>query len=323
MSGTGWSGITIHFAHPAYRLAECFAKRKTGIAHFQSWTREDLRQRIGEADVLVCSGFWDNALLDQPRKLRFIQVCAAGYDAFDLDALKARGIRLANASGVNVNAVSEHAIALVLAFTRKLGEARDNQRQAIWRGMISEIAAREDELGGKTMLIYGLGAIGRRLAKLARAFDVRVIGIRQDVSKGADAVDELHGPEALHALLPRADIVVLTCPLTEKTRGLIGQAELAAMQPTALLVNVARGGCVDETALIEALGDGTIAGAGIDVTTTEPLDPSSPLWGIDNVILTPHTAGETQRYEENVIDILQENLKRLAAGRGDLLNGIV
>jgi len=323
MSGTDWSAITIHFAHPAYRLAERFAGRGTGTPHFQSWTREDMATRIGETEVLVISGYWDNALLDAAKRLRFIQVCAAGYDAFDLAALKARGIRLANASGVNVNAVSEHAMALVLAFTRKLAEARDNQRKAHWRGMISDIAAREDELAGKTMLIYGLGAIGQRLAKLARAFDMRVIGIKQDLSKGADGVDELHGPEALPLLLPRADVVVLTCPLTEKTRGLIGKAELAAMKPTALLVNVARGPCVDEAALIDALEEGAIAGAGIDVTTVEPLDPSSPLWGFDNVILTPHTAGETQMYEENVIDILQENLKRLAVGRNDLLKGIV
>lgn len=318
-----WKEITIHFAHPAYRLAECFAGRNTPIAHFQTWTREDMATRIGEAEVLVTSGFWDNALLDAASRLRFIQVCAAGYDAFDLAALKARGIRLANASGVNVNAVSEHAMALVLAFTRKLGEARDNQKKAFWRGMISDIARREDELAGKTMLIYGLGAIGRRLAKLARAFDMLVIGIKQDLSKGADAVDELHGPDVLDALLRKADIVALTCPLTEKTRGLIGTTQLAAMKPTALLVNVARGPCVDEAALIEALRAGAIAGAGIDVTTVEPLDAASPLWGLENVVLTPHTAGETRAYEENVIDILQENLKRIAAGRADLLKGIV
>ena len=188
MTAKSSSDITIQFAHPAYRLAERFAARHTGIAHFQSHDRADLKARIGEADVLVISGFWDNSLLQDAAKLRFIQVCAAGYDAFDQDALKARGIRLANASGVNVNAVSEHAMALVLGFTRKLGEARDNQKKAFWRGMISDIARREDELPGKTMLIYGLGAIGTRLAKLARAFGMRVIGIKRDVAQGNDAV---------------------------------------------------------------------------------------------------------------------------------------
>lgn len=320
---TDWTAITIHFAHPAYRLAECFAGRATGLAHFQTWNRADMQAGIGAADVLVTSGLWDNALLARADRLRFIQVCAAGYDAFDLDALKARGIRLANASGVNVNAVSEHAMALVLAFTRKLAEARDNQKRAFWRGMISEIARREDELPGKTMLIYGLGAIGTRLARLARAFGLRVIAIRRDVAQASEAVDELHGPEALLSLLPRCDFVVLACPLTDATRGLIGRQALEAMRPSAYLVNVARGGCIDEAALIAALGEGRIAGAGIDVTETEPLDPASPLWTFDNVILTPHTAGETQAYEKNVIAILEENLKRLAAGRSDLLKGIV
>lgn len=320
---TDWTATTIHFAHPAYRLAECFAGRATRLAHFQTWNRADMQARIGAADVLVTSGLWDNALLARADRLRFIQVCAAGYDAFDLEALKARGIRLANASGINVNAVSEHAMALVLAFTRKLAEARDNQKRAFWRGMISEIARREDELPGKTMLIYGLGAIGTRLARLARAFGLRVIAIRRDVAQASEAVDELHGPEALLSLLPRCDFVVLACPLTDATRGLIGRQALEAMRPSAYLVNVARGGCIDEAALIAALGEGRIAGAGIDVTETEPLDPASPLWTFDNVILTPHTAGETQAYEKNVIAILEENLKRLAAGRSDLLKGIV
>ena len=173
------------------------------------------------------------------------------------------------------------------------------------------------------MLIYGLGAIGTRLAKLARAFGMRVIGIKRDVTQGNDAVDELHPPEALLSLLPACDFVVLTCPLTPETRGLIGAAQFDAMKPSAILINVARGPCVDEAQLIEALRKGLIAGAGIDVTETEPLDAASPLWGFDNVILTPHTAGETQAYEENVLDILQDNLKRLAAGRRDLLKGIV
>ncbi len=323
MTASAGQDVTIHFAHPAYRLAERFAARDTGVGHFQTWDRAALKARIGEADVLVISGFWDNALLNHAKRLRFIQVCAAGYDAFDLDALKARGIRLANASGVNVNAVSEHAMALVLAFTRKLAEARDNQKKAFWRGMISEIARREDELPGKTMLIYGLGAIGSRLARLARAFGVRVIGIKRNVTQGNDAVDELHGPGDLLSLLPQSDFLVLTCPLTPETRGLIGAPQFAAMKPSAVLINVARGPCVDEAALIEALRKGRIAGAGIDVTEAEPLDAASPLWRFDNVILTPHTAGETQAYEENVIDILQENLKRLAAGRTDLLKGIV
>ncbi len=305
---------TIHFAHPAYRFAERMVPRRTGLASYQTWTLDDTRARIGEADVLVLSGFWRNDLLAQAPRLRFIQGCAAGYDQFDRAALAARGIRLANASGVNANAVSEHAIALLLALTRQLHTGRDHQRTAHWRGMISEIGRREEELPGKTMLLVGLGRIGSRIAMLAKAFGMTVIAIRREVSAPAADVDEVHPRNALPMLLARADVVVLACPLNEDTRRIIDEQALAAMKPTAYLINVARGGCVEEAALIEALRSGRIAGAGIDVTDPEPPDPASPLWTLENVLLTSHTGGETRRYEENVIDLLLDNLERLASG---------
>ena len=158
--------ITVHFAHPAYQLAAAFDARGTGIASFQSWTRGEMRDRIGDGDVMVCTGFWDNALLPQAEKLKFIQVCGAGYDAFDLDAVGAQGIRLSNSSGCNVNAVSDHAMALLLSLTRQIHTGRDNQHKPQWRGMISDLSQREDELPGKTMLIIGAGQIGARVAVL-------------------------------------------------------------------------------------------------------------------------------------------------------------
>ncbi|NNE22348.1 MAG: D-2-hydroxyacid dehydrogenase, partial [Rhizobiales bacterium] len=257
------------------------------------------------------------------KRLRFVQVCAAGYDQFDLAAIEAAGIRMANASGVNKNAVSEHAMALILALTRQIHIARDNQRNHHWRGMISEFARREDELPGKTMLIFGVGQIGQRTAKLAKAFDMTVIGIRRDISEPLAAVDELYGPADFPSLIPRADVVVLCCPLTPQTTHLMNAATLAAMKPSAYLVNVARGACVDETALIAALDAGAIAGAGIDTTGAEPLAGDSALWSLENVVLTPHTGGETRKYEDNVIDILLDNVDRLTGGETALRNQIV
>lgn len=216
--------ITIHFAHPAYQLSALFERRRTGIKHFQTWTREDLRTRIGEGDVLVISGYWNNDLLPAADRLRFIQVCGAGYDMFDQDAVRAKGIRLAHASGINVNGVSDHAMALLLALTRQIHTSRDNQRQAHWRGMISDLDQREDELPGKTMLIFGLGKIGGRLAKLAKAFGMTVIGIKRDTANPVEHVDELYPSAALADLLPRADVTVLTCPLTPQTRNVIDAA---------------------------------------------------------------------------------------------------
>jgi phosphoglycerate dehydrogenase-like enzyme len=214
-------------------------------------------------------------------------------------------------------------MALILALSRKLPEARDNQAKHFWRGMIGDLTRREDELGGKTLLIVGLGRIGGRLTQLAKAFDLRVIATRRDPAAGASGADEVHGMDRLANLLPRADFVALTCPLTPETIGLIDEAALAAMKPSSFLVNVARGRCVDEAALIEAIAAGRIAGAALDCTHDEPLPAASPLWGMENVFITPHTAGETRRYEDNVLDLLQDNLDRLWRGETNLRNQIV
>lgn len=319
----GDGDIVIHFAHPAYRLAECFARRDTAISHFQTEDHAKTLARIGEGHVLVLSGLWSNDMLDAAANLRYIQVCAAGYDQFDRDALRAKGLRLANGSGVNRNAVSDHAMAMILALSRQIHTGRDRQRERIWRGMISDIDRREEELEGKRILIYGLGAIGSRLARLARAFGMQVIGIKRDLADHDGSADELRPPADFLATLAEVDILVLTCPLTPQTENLVDAAALACMKPTAYLINVARGRCVEEEALAEALGSAAIAGAGIDTFIEEPLPADSPLWGMENALITPHTAGETRRYEENVIDILLTNLRRLQGGDGSLVNRIV
>jgi phosphoglycerate dehydrogenase-like enzyme len=315
--------LTICFAHVAYQMAATFEKRNTGITYFQAWTPEEVSARISEADVLVVSGFWRNDLLDSGQRLRFIQSIGAGYDQFPLEELRRRGIRLASAQGVNQNAVSEHAMAHVLALARFIHTGRDNQHRRHWRGMISDIPKREDELGGKTMLIVGLGGIGSRLARLARAFDMRVLATKRNLATAQVEVDALHTPDQLPNLLPQADFVVLTCPLTPETENLIDVEALALMKPTAYLINMARGRCVDEPAMLEALKSGQIAGAGIDHFWDEPLPEGSPFWDMANVLITPHTGGETQMYESNVIDILLENLDRLWRGETELYNQIV
>ena len=313
----------LHFAHAAYRFDKIYPDRGQGAGFFQSTDRDDTAARIGEGHVLVTSGFWSNDMLSDAANLKYIQVCAAGYNNFDLDALKDRGIILCNGTGVNMNAVSEHAMGLLLALTRHIHLGRDRQHRHDWRPMIADRATREEELPGKTMVIYGLGTIGGRLARLAKAFDMRVIGMRRDTAADPGACDELRHPKDLHAALAEADVVVLTCPLTDETANLMDAAAFDAMKPSAYFVNVARGGCHDEAALIDALATGKIAGAGIDVTVEEPLAESSPLWDFDNAIVTPHSAGETRAYEDNVLDILVENLDRLWADDTDLRNRIV
>ena len=314
--------LTICFAHVAYRMGERFALRNTGLRSFEVRSLDELETRIGEADVLLVSGLWRNELIAKAPKLAFIQSISAGVDQYSREALSAAGIRLASAQGVNERAVAEHAIALILALARQIPQGRDNQTARRWRGMISDIASREDELGGKTLVIVGMGRIGSRLATIAKAFDMRVIGIKRDPSRGQGAADAVVAPDKLLDVLPQADFVALTCPLTPETEKLIDARAFAAMKPSAYLINVARGRVVDEPALVEALEKGAIAGAAVDCVWEEPLPESSPLWTTNNILITPHTAGETRRYEDNVIDLLLENLDRLWRGETVLKNGV-
>lgn len=315
--------LTICFAHVAYRFAERYGQRGGTLKHFEVRSLDELEALIGEADVLLVSGMWRNHLAAKAPRLKFIQSISAGVDQYDRGVLAGAGIRLASAQGANANAVSEHAISLILAIARRLPEARDNQARKHWRGMIGDLTRREDELGGKTLLVVGIGRIGGRLARLAKAFGMNVIGLRQDPSKGSEGADEIHGMDQLMAQLPRADYVALTCALTPETRGLMGAAQFAAMKPASILVNVARGAVCVEADLVAALASGHLDAAALDVTAEEPLAEASPLWTMPNVFITPHTGGETRAYEGNVLDLMDENLARLRRGEATLKNQIV
>ncbi len=315
--------ITICFAHAAYQMKARFDARNTGIKSFQVWAYDELQKRVGEVDVVVVSGMWKNDLIPAAGKLKFIQSISSGMDQYSKEQLAAKQVRLASAAGVNARAVAEHAIALILAVARRLPEARDNQHKKMWRGMIGDLTQREDELGGKTLLVVGMGRIGAHLAKLAKAFDMKVVGIRRDPKQGTNGADSIHGMAELVKLVPQADIVALTCALTPETTGLMSGAAFSAMKPSSMFVNVARGKVADEGALIETMKAGKIWAAALDVTAEEPLPAASPLWTMPNVFITPHTAGETRAYEDNVLDILMDNLDRLWKGEAALRNQVL
>ena len=317
------SSIRICAAHAVYQLETTLHACAPDIACFTVRNKDELKAQIAEADVVVASMMWDNALIPAAKQLKFIQSVSAGTDQYDKAALAAHGIRLASAAGVNGRAVAEHAMGLLLALKRHIHTGRDHQAKRHWRGMIGEIARREDEIGDKTMIIVGMGRIGSALARRAKAFDMHVIGVRRDPMAGAGGADEVFATRDLPGLLPRADVVVLACPLTPETERLLDRQALAVMKPTATLINVARGKVVDEAALVAALAEGRIAAAGIDVTEVEPLDAASPLWAMPNVLITPHTAGETQAYEANVVEILLENLEKQWRGESRLRNEVV
>lgn len=315
--------IKVCFGHPAYQVADAFKKIRPDINSYEVRTAEEFNARISEADVVVCSGLWKNDLLPQAKKLRFIQSISAGVNQYDAALLKAAGIRLASAQGANKNAVSDHTMSLILAMSRRLPEARDNQKKRFWRPMQSNFGTREDELAGKTLVVVGVGAIGARVIRLAKAFEMHVIGVRRNVAASTAGSDEIYSFKELHKVLPRADFVALNCPLTDDTRHLIDEAALSKFKSSAYLVNLARGGCVDEPALIRALKAGQLRGAALDCTDSEPLPENSELWSMPNVLITPHTGGETVEYEINVAQLLATNLDRLWADETVLVNQVV
>ncbi len=315
--------VTIGFAHPAYQVQAEFLNRRNDIRTLLATSSQALEAMIPEIDVLVVSGLWRNALLDNAPKLRFIQSISAGTDQYDKPLFKTSGLRLASAQGANERAVAEHAMALMLALSRHIHLGRDAQTASRWRPMITDPLVREQEQGGRTVVVVGFGRIGQRFGRLAKAFDCRVIGVKREAGPLSECADRVMSITDLGEVMPKADVVVLTCPLTPETEGLINAERLALMKPSAHLINVARGRLVDEHALIVALQAGQIAAAGLDVTVEEPLPASSPLWAMPNVIITPHSAGETGCYEANVIDLLEENLSRLWRGEAELKNGIV
>jgi phosphoglycerate dehydrogenase-like enzyme len=272
------------------------------------------RQTIEEAlaDIEIAVRRFPTDLLAQAPNLRWYQQWGAGADwLLNQPALVASDLVITTGSGIHAIPITEHIIAMLLAFARGLPQAIRQQGGQVWRAPEWEQLF---ELPGRTMLLIGVGAIGEQTAKVATALGMRVVGVRRDPSIPAAGVDEMYGSDQLLDLLPQADVVVLTAPLTPETHHLIGPAELTAMKTSAILINIGRGGTIDESALIQALQEGRIAGAGLDVFAKEPLPPDSPLWGMENVIVTAHYAGATPVYDDRAMAIFLANLRRYLAG---------
>jgi phosphoglycerate dehydrogenase-like enzyme len=263
--------------------------------------------------IEIAAGWFSLDLLPRASQLRWFQQWAAGADWL-LDRPQAAGLDfvLTSTSGIHPIPMTEHIFALLLALGRQLEQAMRLQGRREWIHQSQH--EHLFELAGKTMLLIGVGAIGERTARVATAMGLRVLGVRRDPTLGVPGVEAMVGPGRLLDLLPQADFVVLTVPLTAETRGMIGEPELRAMKSTAYLVNVGRGGTVDGGALVQALREGWIAGAGLDVFETEPLPEDSPLWEMDRVIITSHYAGVTPHYNERALEVFLDNLERYRAG---------
>ncbi len=295
-----------------------------GVAFPVCTTDEELTAAIGDADALIGGGAVSADLLAAAPRLRWIQLPVAGVERMVTPEMLARGIAITTFSGVTAPNIAEHVLAMMFAFARNLPALVRQQDRHVWRqGEVAPDPATRGasrtmwppvfELGGQTLGVVGLGAIGDALARLAHGIGMRVIATRRRPGVPPPHVARLLDPDALLALLAEADHVTLCLPLTATTRGIVGAAELAQMRRTAYLYNTGRGALIDQDALIAALRGGGIAGAGLDVTTPEPLPADSVLWDMPNVLITAHTSGATPRHWDRGIVLIRDNVRRFLA----------
>ncbi|MDQ6662463.1 MAG: D-2-hydroxyacid dehydrogenase [Chloroflexota bacterium] len=277
---------------------------------------DEFLTRLPEAEILCAYGLPDN-IGELAPKLRWLQYPGAGVDGLRPTGLLDAGsdVIVTTAAGIHATSISEYVFGSMLMFNRTWPEMVRLQDRHIWPRNPAWYNLGGRELADQTLGIIGLGSIGRRIAHLAKAFGMRVLAIRRSARKRGHEpdVDQLYSMEQLHEVLSLSDYVVLAVPLTPETEKLIGEPELRVMRPHAYLVNIGRGHVVDEEALIRALQEGWIAGAGLDVTEEEPLPADSPLYSMANVILTPHISGVSIHYDKRLTTLFADNLQRYRA----------
>tara|TARA_Y100000310_G_C20636346_1_gene791365 strand:+ start:530 stop:1501 length:972 start_codon:yes stop_codon:yes gene_type:complete len=243
------------------------------------------------------------------KKLKWVHSFSAGMDRALTSTLVQSNVIVSNSSGIHATPIAEHILAFLLTFTRKLQESFRNQQQKVW-----ERVDTLTELRGKTVLIVGLGHIGREAARLASCFRARVVAVDTPGKEKPEFVEQLGTTEGLAAFLKQADFVVLALPYTRDTHHFMNKERLEAMKQQAVLLNIGRGGVVDEQALIRVLQEKKIGGAALDVTEKEPLSKESPLWDMPNVVITSHHSGISERYMERAIELFCRNLKAYLKG---------
>lgn len=279
--------------------------------------RPAVLNQIADADAYT-PGPWDEGVLAAAQRLRWVHFRWAGVAGQLFPPLVESAVVVTNSAGVFAVPMAEHAMALMLALARALNLCLPPSPEDPWRATAERVRQRTRELHGVTLGILGYGGIGRATAQRARGFGMRVLALRRHPEPDEFA-EVVWGPERLDDLLRASDYLLISCALTDQTRGMIGERELTLMKPGAVIVNVARGSVILAPALLRALQERRIGGAALDVTNPEPLPADSPLWRMDNVIITPHVSGSSPETSRRQFELLEENVRRFAAGR-DLLN---
>jgi phosphoglycerate dehydrogenase-like enzyme len=267
------------------------------------------KAELAEMEILLVARCAPELLADAKR-LRWLQCTNAGIDFLLPLSRQLAGVAITNARGIHGDVMADYAIGTIIMHVWDMAGLLRDQAERRWR--VKFVPA----LAGSTMLVVGLGAIGEVVARRGKASGMRVIGVTRSGAAGSHPdADEIHGVDALMTLLPRADFIVLVVPSTPHTQRMIGERELAAMKPSAFLVNMARGNIIDEKALLHALTTRRIAGAALDVFDHEPLPRDHAFWRLPNVLVTPHIAGNPIRYNELVSAIFLDNLERYLSGQ--------
>ncbi|MBN1426952.1 MAG: D-2-hydroxyacid dehydrogenase [Anaerolineae bacterium] len=322
--------VTLSFEQPLLDKLSRVSPNLEIVQH-EARSVDDIAEIMEEVEILYT--LEAIPLAENAPNLRWVQLHSAGADSILQHPLYAQSdVLFTTANGIHAIPMAEYVIAQILAFSHHLPEMFEDKANAAWpKGRWKRYVP--SEIHGSTLGIIGYGSIGRHVARLAQGLGMKVLAVKRDVRILADEryakpgigdpegelPDRIYPPQALHSFLKECDYVVLTVPLTSHTQHLIDAAALSAMKPNAVLINIARGGVVDEQALQDALIQETIGGAALDVFSEEPLPGSSPLWQLPNVIISPHISGFTPHYDERASDIFAENLRRYIAGE-PLLN---
>lgn len=278
-------------------------------------TYEHLEEEIADTHVFVGFSLRPQQFL-AAKRLRWIHCTAAGVGQLMFPELRESGVALTNASGVHTIPMAEHVLGMILVLARRFASSFRYQMESRWAQQeIWDEQLRPRELMGQTLLLVGYGAIGREVARRVRPLGMKIWAVTRSGKGNAEFAERMAPFTQLETVLPEADYVVIAAPETPETIRMFDARRLAAMKPTAFLINVARGTLVDEAALIDTLRRRAIAGAALDVTDEEPLPPESPLWSLDNVLITPHISSVSEFLWDRQTELLLDNLERWFAGK--------